>query len=265
MSVLKTELQNQVLYVWLQRPEVKNCLSIDLIRQIRQCFEGLDASVRVVVLRGSEKFFCAGGDLNWMKSAQTKAPQENESDALELAKMVRAVDECPVPVMSLVEGGAFGGGVGLVAASDIVLAEETALFALSEVKLGLIPATIGPLVMRKVGVSEARRLYLTGQRFSALEAQRIHLVHEVTPADGKSLEASLEKYLKELSSSGPQAARTAKSLIRELQRGDLWKDDVSEETSKILSKIRVQDEAKEGIAAFLEKRKPQWSSKLNRL
>src|SRR5690606_19630752 len=152
--------------------------------------------LRALVLSGEGDFFCAGGDLNWMKSSVEKTQTENQADARELGKMIRALDECPVPVICLVKGGAFGGGVGLVAASDIVIAEEKAQFSLSEVKLGLIPATIGPLVMRKIGISEARRLYLTGLRFDAKEALRIHLIHHSVSI--QEFDDLLVKYLKEL-------------------------------------------------------------------
>ena len=250
--------------VTLNRPEIKNAMDAETIHELRKQFETLskDRDLRVLILRGAGDFFCAGGDLHWMKSSKEKSKRENEEDARQLGKMIRALDECPFPVISLVQGGAFGGGVGLVAASDIVIAEESASFSLSEVKLGLIPATIGPIVMRKIGASEARRLYLTGLRFDAREAKQIHLIHEVV-TNQKDLSVRLESYLKELSSAGPLAAREAKSLIRQLQGKKIWEDDIAEETSQLLSEIRVQSEAQEGLAAFLEKRKPTWAQKIS--
>ncbi len=259
---VKAKETDGLLEVRLNRVDVKNAMNAEVISQLKSIFTTLKPSVRLVILRGEGEFFCAGGDLNWMKSAQQKTQKENEDDARELGRMIRSIDECPVPVITLVQGGAFGGGVGLVSASDIVIAEEKAMFSLSEVKLGLIPATIGPLVMRKIGVSEARRLYLTGMRFAAAEAKAIHLIHEVCPVGG--MDAVLDKYLKEFESSGPHAIRVAKELIRDLQTGDLWKEDVCEETSQILSKIRVGPEAQEGIAAFLERRKPSWAQSFTR-
>jgi len=195
-----------------------------------------------------------------MKSSLKKSPKENEEDTLALAEMLHAIDECPVPVISLVKGGAFGGGVGLVAASDIVIAEEKALFSLSEVKIGLLPATIGPLVMRKIGMSQARRFYLTGKRFSASEARAINLVHEVVPS--ASVNSVCQDYLNELGSAGPQAVKVAKKLIRDLQGHQLWDSNVCEKTSKILSEVRIGSEAQEGMAAFLEKRKSSWREDL---
>lgn len=257
---IQFEVRNYVAHLSLQRPEVKNCMNAEMMVEIRSAVESVDQHVRALVIKGAGEFFCAGGDLNWMKSSLEKSKSENEKDALQLAKMIRSLDECAVPVITQVKGGAFGGGVGLVAASDIVIAEENAIFSLSEVKLGLIPATIGPLVMRKIGVSEARRLYLTGRRFHAREAKALHLIHEVVPAG--SLLSVTQDYLKELESSGPEAVRTAKKLIREMMGTDLWKEDIAEKTSKILSEIRVGKEAQEGMRAFFEKRAPSWKTSL---
>lgn len=244
----------------LNRPQVKNAMSAEMMTEIRQALAKIGDDVRVVVLRGVGDFFCAGGDLNWMKSSITKSPKENEDDALNLAKMVRALDECPVPVIAQVKGGAFGGGVGLVAASDIVIAEESSQFSLSEVKLGLIPATIGPIVMRKIGLSQARRLYLTGKRFNAHEAKAIGLIHDVVP--GGNLLTVTQDYLREFESAGPEAVRAGKKLIREMQGSNLWDPEVSEKTSKILSKIRIGAEAQAGIQAFLNRQPAPWKKSL---
>lgn len=257
---IENEIRGAVHYLTLKRPDVKNCMNAEMITEIRESILAVGENIRAVVVKGSGEFFCAGGDLNWMKSSLTKSKSENEADALNLAKMIRAIDECPVPVITQVKGGAFGGGVGLVAASDIVISADNALFSLSEVKLGLIPATIGPIVMRKIGVSQARRLYLTGKRFAAPEAKAMNLVHEVVPAS--SILSVTNDYLKELESSGPQAVRTAKKLIREMMGSDLWKDDIAERTSKILSEIRIGAEAQEGMAGFLAKRAPAWKATL---
>lgn len=261
-QVLQIQEENSVLKLSLSRPEVRNAMNEELINGLYDFFKTRDfSSSRAVVLRGEGEFFCAGGDLNWMKSSMDKSPEENEKDALQLAKMIRAVDECPVPVICLVQGGAFGGGVGLVAGSDIVIADSTARFSLSEVKLGLIPATIGPMVLRKIGYSQARRLYLTGLIFDASQAQSFNLVHEVVGGQAQ-MQESLNSYLKELGRSGPQAVRRAKTLIREMMGSKLWSEDISEATSKVLSEVRIGDEAQEGMAAFLEKRKASWAEKL---
>jgi len=259
-EIVKTTEKNGVLEVRLNRPDVKNAMSAEVMVRLTSIFKSISASTRVLILQGEGDFFCAGGDLNWMKDSIKKTQKENEEDARTLAGMITTIDECAVPVISIVKGGAFGGGVGLVAASDIVIAEETALFSLSEVKLGLIPATIGPLVMRKIGISQARRLYLTGMRFSALEAKNIGLIHEVVKPGEAA--AKLSEYLKEFSSNGPEAVRYAKKLIRDLQGTGLWKPGIADETSAILSKIRVGAEAQEGVGAFLERRKPSWSQKI---
>lgn len=258
--MLLIETKNALRTIALNRPEVKNAMDAATIAQITQAFLDIGPDIRAVVLKGAGEFFCAGGDLEWMKSSKNLSQAENREDALKLARMIRAVDECPVPVVTVVKGGAFGGGVGLVAASDIVIAEEAALFSLSEVKLGLIPATIGPVVMRKIGLSQARRLYLTGMRFSAQIAKEIGLVHEVVAAT--SLTSVLQHYLAELSSAAPHAVRVAKKLIRETMGEALWKPTVTEDTSEILSQIRVGAEAQEGLSAFFEKRSAAWKQSL---
>jgi methylglutaconyl-CoA hydratase len=258
-NTILTENKNSVLYVTLNRPEVKNAMNAEMMTEIREMFQAIPSNTRAVVVKGAGPFFCAGGDLNWMKSSIQKSVKENEEDTLNLARMIRAMDECPVPVITQVKGGAFGGGVGLVAASDVVIAEEAAVFSLSEVKLGLIPATIGPVVMRKIGVSEARRLYLTGKRFGAQIAKDIHLIHDVVPVS--TIFSVTNEYLTELGSSGPEAVRTAKKLIRETS-SNLWNENISEATSKILSQIRIGSEAQEGMAAFFEKRSPSWKKPL---
>lgn len=260
MKTLILNEDNKVLRVQLNRPQVKNAMNEEMIAELTEVFSSIDSEIRALCLSGSAGFFCAGGDLNWMKSSLDKTKEENEADAKALGKMLRSLDECPVPVITTVEGGAFGGGVGLVAASDIVLADEGALFSLSEVRLGLIPATIGPIVMRKVGMSQARRLYLTGFRFAAKEAKLIQLVHHVGSV--KECQEKEREYLKALSMSGPKAVRRAKTFIREIMGPDLWKADISETTSQVLSEVRVGPEAQEGITAFLEKRKANWIQEL---
>ncbi len=260
MKSISVEVKGSVLILSLHRPDLKNAMNSEMMLEVPEALKAIDSKIRAVILRGSGEFFCAGGDLNWMKAGATKTPQENEADTLILAKMIRALDECPVPVITQVKGGAFGGGVGLVAASDIVIAEESSIFSLSEVKLGLIPATIGPLVMRKIGLSHARRLYLTGKRFGAHEAKAIGLIHEVVPAG--SLLSVTNDYLKELETAGPEAVREAKKLIREMQGEDLWTPDIAEKTSKVLSRVRIGSEAQAGISAFLNRQSPPWKKSL---
>ena len=239
---------------------MKNAMNATTIEELTSVFRRDLKAFRVLILKASGDFFCAGGDLNWMKSSVEKSRAENEEDARRLGQMIRALNECRLPVITQVKGGAFGGGVGLVAASDIVIADEKAKFSLSEVKLGLIPATIGPLVMRKIGISQARRLYLTGQRFSAVEAKAMNLVHEVVPAS--SILSVTNDYIREFETAGPEAVARAKQLIFEMQGHSLWEADISESTSKVLSEVRVGGEAQEGVGAFLEKRSPNWRVKL---
>lgn len=260
MKTLKTNFKNSIFHCELNRTDVRNAMNAEMIGELYQIFSSIDKNCRALVLSGAGNFFCAGGDLNWMKSSKEKSVQENEEDTLKLAKMLRALDECPVPVICLVKGGAFGGGVGLVACSDIVIADELALFSLSEVRLGLIPATIGPFVMRKIGMSQARRLYTTGHRFSASLAKDIGLVHETVSSS--NFDGPLQEYLNDLSMSGPLAVKKAKALVRELMSGSLWDSDISEKTSKLLSEVRVGDEAQEGMLAFFEKRKASWVREL---
>ena len=259
-KTLLIERKGAIRSITLNRPQVKNAMNAEMIDELFQAFTSIESSDRVVLLKGAGEFFCAGGDLQWMKSSVQKTAEENEKDALGLARMIRTIDECPVPIITQVRGGAFGGGVGLVAASDVVIAEETAAFSLSEVKLGLIPAIIGPLVMRKIGVSEARRLYLTGKRFSAQVAREIHLVHEVVPVG--SLASVTQDYIREFSSSGPQAVHLAKQLIREIIGERLWTNDISEKTSILLSEVRVGKEAQAGMEAFRQKRGAPWNGTL---
>lgn len=257
MSVMKVERKSNVVFVELNRPEVKNAMNQELIDSLFNFFaHEISGDDRAVVLSGSGAFFCAGGDLQWMKASAQKTKEENEAEARQLGKMLQAIDFCPVPTIALVEGGAYGGGIGVVAACDIVIAEDQAQFSMSEVKLGLIPATVGPLVMRKIDYSTARRLYLTGHRFDAEEARNFHLVHEVVrPEDLIPLR---DRYLKQILASGPKATRRAKALIRQLAHENLWEKDICEQTSKELAEIRVGEEAQEGIQAFFEKRKASW-------
>ena len=254
--MLQVELKNSLLMITLNRPEVKNAMNAETFKEITSAFGSISLETRAVVLKGAGDFFCAGGDLEWMKRSKTLSREENKKDALSLARMIRSVDECPVPVITLVKGGAFGGGVGLVAASDIVISDENAVYSLSEVKLGLIPATIGPVVMRKIGLSQARKLYLTGMRFPAAVAKEIKLVHEVVPAS--SMNSVLQHYLSEIASAAPHAVRVAKKLIRDIQGQKLWDPSIMEDTCEVLSELRVGDEAQEGFAAFFEKRSPRW-------
>src|SRR5205823_6653649 len=213
-----------------------------LIQELTSAFSQVGEDVRVVVLAGEGKSFSAGADVEWMRNAIELSYEENVADARRLRMMLETIDSCPAPVLARVQGHALGGGCGLVACADIVIAAPDVKFALSEVKLGIIPAVISPFALAKIGPSAARRYFLTGERFDAETALRIGLVHEVA-AD---LDAAVERLLGELLSAGPQAARWAKRLVRERPDGP--------ETARWIAERRTSDEGQEGLHAFLEKR-----------
>ena len=243
---LRVDLDGDVLRITLARPERRNAFDPQLIRELREAFGDVGAA-RAVVLAGEGPSFCAGADVDWMRDSVDLSEEENVEDALALRGMLEAVDACPAPVIARVHGHAFGGGCGLVAASDIALAAEDALFAFSEVKLGLVPAVISPFALAKIGPSAARRYFVTGERFDAAAALRIGLVHEVA-AD---LDAAVERVLAELASAGPEAARAAKRLVLERPEGL--------ETARRIAERRTSAEGQEGLRAFVERRRPAWS------
>jgi methylglutaconyl-CoA hydratase len=248
-----------VLRVTLSRPEVRNAFDDVLIAELTTVFReaAADKMTRVVVLAGDGPVFCAGADVAWMRRAGGYSRSENEADAEKMARMLRSIDACPHPVIALVQGAAIGGGVGLLAAADIALAAEGAVFSLGEVKLGILPSVISPYVLRAVGPRIARDLFLTGDRFDAREAYRIGLIHEVVPA--AELETACEKKLKSLLSSGPEAMSAAKRLIEQVI--SLNPEDAIPLTSRVIAERRASEEAKEGLSAFLEKRSPSWAKK----
>lgn len=245
MGALRISRDGDVLRITLARPETRNAFDAALIAELAEAFVDV-GKARAVVLAGEGPSFCAGADVEWMRSAADLGYEANLADANALRRMLEAVDGCPAPVIALVQGHALGGGVGLVACADIVLARPGTVFAFSEVKLGIVPATISPFALAKIGASAARRYFVTGERFDAAEALRIGLVHEV--AD--DLEAALERVLAELGSAGPKAARAAKRLV--LDRPD------GPETARIIAERRTAPEGQEGLRAFLERRSPSW-------
>lgn len=245
--------------VTLSRPDVRNAFNAELIAELRARFEELDAeppeSLRAVVLAGDGATFSAGADVAWMRAAQELSVEENEADAGRMAAMFATIDACPVPVIARVQGAALGGGMGLCAVSDIVLATSDATFGFTEVKLGILPSVISPFVLAKIGESQARALFSTGERFDAERALRIGLVHEVLP-DEAALDARIDALLGELSSAAPGALRAAKALVRDL-RG-VSADEARALTTERIARLRTADEGIEGLAAFLEKRPPAW-------
>lgn len=245
--------------VTLCRPAVHNALDDKLIADLLATFERLaaDGAVRLVMLTGEGASFCAGGDLAWMRRTADYTHEQNLADAMMLARLLQRLNTMPQPTVALVNGPAYGGGVGLVACCDIALAAEGAKFSLSEVRLGLIPATISPYVVRKIGESNARRYFLTAEVFQAAEAQRIGLVHEVVAA--ADIEKGAEYFVKRLREGGPAAQAAAKRLIARVA-GAVIDDALMEDTARRIADARASDEGKEGTEAFLAKRAPSWRS-----
>lgn len=247
---------NEVVTVSLARPDARNALNAGLIGELTRCMEELagDDGVRVVVLTGEGDFFCAGADVGYMRDTANFSYEENMEDARELAAMFRAVEECPKPVVARVRGAAIGGGVGLVAASDVAVAEDGSIFAFSEVRLGIAPATIAPFVLRKIGPSHTRALFLTGERFDVQRAQAIGLVHEV--ASEGDLDAAVREKVEGLLAGGPGALAATKALLRELR--DAAPGKATEVMARRIAELRTGEEGQEGLGAFLEKREPAW-------
>ena len=242
--------------VTLNRPDVRNALNDELIAELTEWASSIrDArEVRVAVLGGVGKTFSAGADVTWMSRAIAYSKEENQRDAERLSALFAALDQLPVPLVGRVQGAALGGGCGLAAICDVVVAEEQAVFGFTEVKLGIIPAVISPFAIAKIGRSAARELFLTGARFSAARARDIGLVHAVVPIE--NLDEAVDAYISEFLSAGPNAVAAAKSLIAEV--GSRSIDEARLLTARAIAERRVSAEGQEGLRAFLEKRKPRW-------
>jgi len=256
--MLKIVQAGGVARVMLDRPEIRNAFDDALIAALTQTLRELDADagVRAVVLGGNGPAFCAGADLNWMKRMAGYGYEQNLADARALAEMLKTLDRMAKPTLARVHGPAFAGGVGLVAACDIAIGVPEAKFCLSEAKLGLSPATISPYVVRAMGERMARRYFLSAEVFDAAEAARIGLLTAVAPAD--RLDAEIDALLKHLLQGGPRALAKIKDLIRAVSSGRV-DDAMIGDTAQRIAEIRVSPEGKEGIASFLEKRKPAWT------
>jgi methylglutaconyl-CoA hydratase len=252
--------RDAVATVTLTRPDIHNAFDETLIARLTETFVDLDddPAVRAVVLAGEGRSFCAGADLNWMKRMAAYGPDENLADASALAAMLRALYALSKPTIARVHGAAYGGGVGLVAACDIAIAALDATFALSEAKLGLIPATIGPYVIEAIGARQARRYFLTAERFDAATAHSIGLLHEVVPA--QALDARVDDILRSLLAAGPHAQLECKALIRGVAHRPIDADVIAG-TARHIAAVRASDEGREGVAAFLGKRPPAWLRK----
>ena len=247
MSALRIERDGDILRITLARPETRNAFDAALIAELAEAFVDV-GKARAVVLAGDGPSFCAGADVEWMRSSVDLDYEQNVADANALRAMLEAIDRCPAPVVARIQGHALGGGAGLVACADIAVAHADAVFAFSEVKLGIIPAVISPFALAKIGASAARRYFVTGERFDAATALRIGLVHEVA----EDLDTAVATILDELASAGPKAARHAKRLVLEQPDGP--------DTARRIAERRTSDEGQEGLRAFLERRRPNWTT-----
>jgi methylglutaconyl-CoA hydratase len=259
MSQVLIERAGAVATLWLNRPELHNAFDDSLIRDLTGALDevGRDAATRVVLLAGKGKSFSAGGDLAWMKRMAGYSDAENEVDARALAELLHRLDSLPKPTVALVQGAAMGGGVGLVAACDMAIAAEGTQFALSEVRLGLIPAVIGPYVIAAIGPRAARRYFLTAERFDAARAVALGLVSKIVAAE--SLLAEGAALAAALAQNAPEALAEAKALIADVA-GRPIDAELRAETARRIARRRASAEGREGVAAFLEKRKPRWQA-----
>lgn len=257
------DVEGAVAAVTINRPEVLNAIDDRTIEELTDAFGHLGASpksskigcsIRVIVLKGAGENFCAGADLRWMKRAAAYPPAKNKRDAQKLVKMIQAIDESPVPVIARVQGGTYGGGLGIIAACDVVVAGETAKMCFSECRLGFLPAVVSTFVLPKIGVTHARRLYLTSELFGMPTAQRIGLVHDVVP--DRDLDTAVRKYVRLVLKNGPEAVKMTKTYLRKMAA--LTRPGRLKLSVETLVKARSAAEAKEGFAAFLEKRPASW-------
>lgn len=261
-KTLQTSLSDHgVLTVKLNRPDIRNAFNETMIDELHEVFGSCaeKPKVKLVVFRGEGQAFCAGGDLSWMKKSVNLSLKENLVETRHLSKMFRTMNECSKPIIGAVHGAAIGGGVGLVSVCDYVIAVEETTFSLSEVRLGIVPACIGPFVIAKMGASHARSLFISAERFKAKRAYEIGLIHEVV-RDIPALEMAVERLTENMLQAGPVAMSKAKELVLDLS----WPErrtkvkDCYEYVSKMLAGLRVSKEGQEGLKAFLEKRKPSW-------
>lgn len=248
--------------VTLARPERRNAFDASLIAELRAAFAAFErespSELRAVVLAGDGEVFSAGADIDWMRAAMALDVEGNEGDAMAMAEMFEAIDTCPVPLIARVQGAALGGGMGLCAVADLVVAESGAKFGFTETRLGILPAVIAPFVIAKIGESHARALFPGGRRFDALRAQRIGLVHEVVEGPD-ALDTAVDAAISDILASGPTAVRAAKSIVREI-RG-LGHGSSKWHTARVIARQRTSEEAQEGFAAFTEKRPASWTKK----
>lgn len=254
---LTVTIEGPLARVVLERPEVRNAFNAELIASLQAAFAdlGRDDAVRAVVLSGSGKLFCGGADINWMRAALELDEAGNVEDARRMSDMFRTIDRCPKPVIGKIHGAALGGGVGLVSVCDIAIAASDTIFGFTETKLGILPATIAPFAIAKIGASHARALFLTGERFGCERALLAGLVHQT--ADESELDIAVERVVRELLSAGPHAVSAAKALIAGVAAASY--DESRDLTAHAIARQRITPEAQEGLRAFLERRKASWS------
>lgn len=255
---IKSTIDGHVASITIDRPELHNAFNEVVIQELTAAFKdaGGNTDVRAVVLRSEGKSFCAGADINWMKRMVDYSVDENIADATEMANMLRAIRECPKPVIARVHGACIGGGVGLAAACDMAVAVSDAVFCLSEVKLGILPAVISPYVLEKIGLGHMRRYALTAERFDGVEAMRIGLIAEAV-ADVSELDETVNQLCKHCCNNGPEAVTACKSVLQDVAAAPDW-DTKQRLTVERIAERRVSAEGQDGLKAFLEKRKPKW-------
>ncbi len=256
-ETLELNREGSTLFVRLNRPQVHNAMNDIMLKELTECFadSSENQDVRAVVLTGNGKSFSAGADLNWMKSMIDYSFDENVKDSRLLLELYDSMYNFPKPLIARVNGHAFGGGVGLMAVCDVVIAVPDAKFAFSEINLGIIPSVISSFVVKRIGISHMRRLFITGERFDSIYGYEIGLVDHVVPEE--DMDDEVEKYLKILRSSAPEGVKEVKELLNKYQ--EMTEDEYKEYTVKKISELRVSPEGQEGIGAFLEKRKSKWS------
>lgn len=261
MSTLDIQRSGPVARVFLNRPEVRNAFNDAVIGELTAAFAALgqDVSLRAIVLGGHGKAFCAGADLSWMRAMADYSWEQNRADAQALADMLWTVWRCPVPVVGRIHGDCYAGGVGLAAVCDVLVASDAAAFCLSEAKLGLLPGTISPYVVRALGEQASRRYFTTAERFGAAQAHALGFVHELCSAE--TLDAKVDEIVAALCANGPMAVRACKQLVQDVAGAPL-DDALRAETARRIADIRASDEGREGVQAFLNKRKPSWLGKV---
>ena len=256
-QTIEFEKQADLAIVWLNRPDIHNAFNEVMIRELIECFEAINGmdEIRIVILRGKGKSFCAGADLNWMRDVAKYSYEQNYKESLNLSKCFYTIYTCKKPTIAMVHGAAVGGANGLLASCDFAYADENTTFSLSEVKIGIVPACISPYVTRRVGEYGARELMLTGRRIKGKEAEHFRLVNKSLPTE--ELESHVSSVVDLLRTSGPKAMSQCKTLIYNICNKETLEQAV-ESTARMIADIRASEEGQEGMAAFLEKRKPKW-------